>query len=117
MALLSIFVVGCVAWVTVSSALFTHVAGFLGEGPFSMTIDNRSEESLRVTTTQVGASSGVEHDLQPGMSVTPDWSGCATTHVVVELRGLPDRVVSSRRLDVCEGDLVVIDDELGAAVE
>ncbi|GAA5117139.1 hypothetical protein GCM10023339_27280 [Alloalcanivorax gelatiniphagus] len=116
LALLAIFVVGTVAWVAVATPILVGIVGLLAEGPFSISLENRSDETLRVTMTEVGASAGTEHDLQPGDTLSPDWSGCALTNVLVEVRGLPDLVVSSRRIDVCDGDRIVLDEELELSV-
>jgi hypothetical protein len=93
------------------------VAGFLAEGSSELSIDNRSGEAVVVTTTQVGATDRVRHPLAVDARIGADWGSCAMTEVVVELRGVPDRVVSRERVEVCDGDVVVVGDDLEVVVE
>ena len=117
LALLAAFAVGAVLWTLGASWVFVRVAGFLAEGPFGITVDNRSGEAVVVTMTQVGATSGTRHPLGVAAVDGRDWSGCASTDVLVELRGVPDRVVSRERVEVCSGDVVVVGEDLQARVE
>ena len=117
LALLAVFVGGAALWAYGASWAFVRVAGFLAEGPSEISIDNRSGEAVAVTTTQAGATDGVRHPLAVDARTGADWGSCATTEVVVELRGVPDRVVSSERVEVCSGDVVVVGEELEVVVE
>lgn len=74
-------------------------------------------EAVVVTTTQVGATDGTRHPLAVDASTSPDWGSCAVTDVVVELRGVPDRVVSREQVELCSGDVVVVGRDLEVAVE
>ncbi|MFM6848535.1 MAG: hypothetical protein ACKOVB_05465 [Terrabacter sp.] len=106
--LLAAFVAGAVAWTLGASWAFVRVAGFLAEGPSEVSIDNRSGEALVVTLTQVGAVRGTRHPLPADASGWTTWGGCAETEVVVELRRVPDTEVSRERMEVCDGDRVVV---------
>ena len=118
LALLAAFVVGSVLWTLGASWVFVRVAGLLAEGPFGISIDNRSGEAVFVTTTQVGATSGTRYPLAVDATSGVGWgSRCTTTEVVVELRGVPDREVSRERVDVCAGDTIVVGEDLGVVVE
>ena len=117
LALLAVFVGGAALWAYGASWAFVRVAGFFADGPFGISIDNRSGEAVVVTTTQVGATDGVRHPLAVDARIGADWGSCATTEVVVELRGVPDRVVSRERVEVCSGDVVVVGEDLEVVVE
>ena len=116
LALLAAFVVGAVAWTLGASWVFVRVAGVLAEGPSEVSLDNRSGEAVVVTLTRVGAAAGTRHPLAVDSSGWTGWGGCAATEVVVELRGLPDEEVSRRRVDVCDGDRVVVGEGYGVSV-
>lgn len=116
LALLAVFVGGAALWAYGASWAFVRVAGFLAEGPFGISIDNRSGEAV-VVTTQVGATGSTRHLLAVDASAGAGWGSCAVTDVVVELRGVPDQVVSRGRLEVCDGDVVVVGEDLEVVVE
>ena len=99
-----------------ASWVFVRVAGLLAEGPSEVSLDNRSGEAVVVTLTQVGATAGTRHPMPVDSTAGTSWSGCATTEVVVELRGVPDTEVSRERLDVCDGDRVVVGAGYGVSV-
>ena len=111
LALLAVFVGGAALWAYGASWAFVRVAGFFAEGSPGISIDNRSGEAVVVTTTQVGASEGARHPLAVDARIGADWGSCAMTEVVVELRGVPDRVVSRERVEVCSGDVVVVGED------
>lgn len=116
LALLAVFVGGAALWAYGASWAFVRVAGFLAEGPFGISIDNRSGEAV-VVTTQVGVTGSTRHLLAVDASAGAGWGSCAVTDVVVELRGVPDQVVSRGRLEVCDGDVVVVGEDLEVVVE
>ena len=116
LALLTAFVVGAVVWTLSASWVFVRVAGLLAEGPSEVSLDNRSGEAVVVTLTQVGATAGDRHPMSVDSTEGTSWSGCAATEVVVELRGNPDTEVSRERLDVCDGDRVVVGAGYGVSV-
>lgn len=68
-------------------------------------------------TTQVGATDGTRHPLAVDASTSAGWVICVVTDVVVELRGVPDRVVSRERIDVCDGDVVLVGEDLEVVVQ
>ena len=70
-----------------------------------------------VTTTQVGASEDRPHPLGVESTTVVAWRSCAATDVVVELRGVPERVVSRERVEVCSGDVVVVGEDLEVVLE
>ncbi len=117
LALLAVFVGGAALWAYGASWAFVRVAGFFVEGPSEISIDNRSGEAVVVTTTQVGATDGRRHPIGVGATAVAAWGSCAVTEVVVELRGVPDRVVSRERVEVCSGDVVVMGEDLEVVVE